>query len=429
MYSWLGFWGGVLDHIGAFLLRTILPGKSFLFFGDGFGNLESLVEVDSYVYRIVEGSLPVPELSVEWDDLSAADQSRHQKKGCDQRCDLSCGSFTSPAAFFLPEKVHRAHFQLMKPSTPMKGLVIHLPMTGDEWFERRKTLMANDLLEKGYASLILMAPFYGRRRAPNQSKHFIRSVELYLKAAAATMIEAAALVRWSRSAFPSVPVCVAGLSYGGAMASCAACLSHDPLSIVSGVGSESPRALVTGLLSRQISWPALTADRPGRTREAVADELLAVLSARSVGSLVAALARRPAALRGGLRRAACVSASHDAFVRPDDAAALHAAIRAVGRIVGPAPPPPSSASASTTASAPAAGAGPRLRRRGGGDTGEEADVDGGGGGGGGGGGVVEVEWVPGGHATTIALAARLVNPAIVRSFAPPALSPAPLAGA
>jgi hypothetical protein len=428
MDSWFGFWGGILDHIGAFLLRTILPGKSLLFFGDGFGNLESLVEVDTYVSRIVEGSLPVPDLSVEWDDLSAADQSRHQKKGCGQRGDLSCGSFTSPSAFFLPEKVHRAHFQLMKPSKdkpPMKGLVIHLPMTGDEWFEQRKALMANDLLEKGYASLILMAPFYGKRRAPNQSKHFIRSVELYLKAAAATMIEAAALVRWSRTAFPSVPVCVAGLSYGGAMASCAACLSQDPLSIVSGVGSESPRVLVTGLLSRQISWSALMADRPGLTREAVADELLAVLSARSVSSLVAPLARRPVALRGGLRRAACVSASHDAFVRPDDAATLHAAVRAVGRIVGPVPPPPSSASAP----APGGGAGPRLRRRrggaaGGGDAGEEADGDGGDDG-----GVVEVEWVPGGHATTIVLAARLINPAIVRSFAPPSPSPAPLTGA
>jgi hypothetical protein len=424
--DWLGlsFWGGVLDHIGAFILRTILSGKSFLFFADGFGNLDSLVEVDTYVARIVDGSEPVPELSIEWSGPSDTEISRMKKKGSDQKCEVSCGSFTSPAAFFLPEKVRKAYFQLMKPSKgePLKGLVIHLPMTGDEWFEQRKSLMANDLLTHGYASLILMAPFYGKRRAPNQSKHFIRTVDLYLKAAASTMIEAAALVRWARSAFPSTPVCVAGLSYGGAMAACTACLAHDPLSIVAGVGSESPRVLVTGLLAHQISWSALMADRPGRTRAAVADELLAVLSSRAVSSLIGPLARRPAALRGGLRSAACVSAAHDAFVIPDDSRALHAALRAVRRIVGPPPSP-----APTPATPPADSLGPRLRRSGGGAVGAagvvgaesadgEVDV------GGDADGTVEVEWVAGGHATTIALSARLVNPAILRALAQPALT-------
>jgi hypothetical protein len=307
----------------------------------------------------------------------------------------------------------------------LKGLVIHLPMTGDEWFEQRKSLMANDLLAKGHASLILMAPFYGKRRAPNQSKHFIRTVELYLKAAAATMIEAAALVRWARSTFPSIPVCVAGLSYGGAMAACAACLAQDPLSIVAGVGSESPRVLVTGLLANQISWAALMADRPGCTRAAVSDELLAILSARTVSSLVPPLARRPTAMRGDLRRVACVSATHDAFVVPDDARALHAAVRAVRRIAGPPTPP--------TPAPPADGAGPRLRRGGGRAAGAAADETSDGEGGQEGrdaDGVVEVEWVGGGHVTTIALAARLVNPAILRALAqpPPALPPSPAAG-
>ena len=240
-------------------------------------------------------------------------------------------------------------------------------MTGDEWYAIRKSLMADDLSKKGYASLLLMMPFYGRRKAPNQSRHYIRTVEHYIKAAQAAMLEAASLVRWARREFPGVPICVAGLSYGGAMAACTACVAQDPLATVSAVGSDSARVLVTGLLSRQVCWASLARDRPGRTRPQVEEELLAVLSARSVAALADALERRPAALRGGLRRAVCVNAEHDAFVPVGDARALHAAMRRVGRLVGLDP--------------------------------ESA---------------VEVEWVPGGHVSAIAMAARFVNPAIQR---------------
>ena len=81
----LSFWGGVLDHIGAFILRIMLSGESFLFFADGFGSMDSLVEVDDYVTRMVDGSEPVPELSIEWSDPSEAEISRDKKKSRDQK--------------------------------------------------------------------------------------------------------------------------------------------------------------------------------------------------------------------------------------------------------------------------------------------------------------------------------------------------------
>ena len=361
--SIFSFLTGILDHVsGIFFSVTswVVP-KDLLFFVDGFGNLQGVEEGEQFITHIVEGTETVTELTVEWNNDYKSDLSVSS--------DVAYGVFISPASLFLPEEVQTAYFAIIKPPgcKVFKGLVIHLAMTGDEGYSLRKYLMADDLCKMGYASLLLMMPFYGRRRASKQSKHYIRTVEHYIKAAQASMLEAACLVRWARREYPGVPICVAGLSYGGAMAACAACLAQDPLSVVSAVGSDSARVLVTGLLSRQVCWASLARDRPGRTRAQVAEELLAVLSARSVAALADALERRPAALRGGLRRAVCVSADSDAFIPPGDARALHAAMRRVVRLAGPGP--------------------------------ESA---------------AEVEWVPGGHASTVALAARLVNPAIDR---------------
>ena len=358
----MSFLTGAIDHFGGFFFSiTSLFAPSDLFFVDGFGDLQSVEQGEKYIMQIAEGTETVPDLAVEWiNDSDSRTKANHE---------LVHGLFKSPAHFFLPDDARTAHFAFLNPSgcDILKGLVIHLAMTGDEWYAIRKSLMADDLSKKGYASLLLMMPFYGRRKAPNQSRHYIRTVEHYIKAAQAAMLEAASLVRWARREFPGVPICVAGLSYGGAMAACTACVAQDPLATVSAVGSDSARVLVTGLLSRQVCWASLARDRPGRTRPQVEEELLAVLSARSVAALADALERRPAALRGNLRRAVCVNAEHDAFVPAGDARALHAAMRRVGRQVGLDP--------------------------------ESA---------------VEVEWVPGGHVSAIAMAARFVNPAIHR---------------
>ena len=367
----MSFLTGTMDYFVSFLFSlTSLFAPNGFFFVDGFGDLQSVQQGEKYILQITEGTETVPDLTVEWINDSESRTKTNNK--------LLHGMFKSPAHFFLPEDARTAHFALQNPSgcDMLKGLVILLAMTGDEGYALRKSLMADDLCKKGYASLLLMMPFYGRRKSPNQSRHFIRTVEHYIKAAQASMLEAASLVRWAHREFPGVPVCVAGLSYGGAMAACAACIAQDPLATVSAIGSDSARVLVTGLISRQVCWASLARDRPGRTRAQVEEELLAVLSAHSVAALADALERRPAALRGGLRRAVCVNAEHDAFVPVGDARALHAAMRRVGRLVGLDP--------------------------------ESA---------------VEVEWVPGGHASAVALAAHFVNPAIDRALRPAAPLP------
>ena len=48
-----------------------------------------------------------------------------------------------------------------------------------------------------------------------------------------------------------------GLSWGGAMAACAALVSQAPVACLVGLGSDSPRVMATGALRWQLDWAAL----------------------------------------------------------------------------------------------------------------------------------------------------------------------------
>jgi hypothetical protein len=308
--------GRMVDHMIAWIARC-LGGKSSCFFADGFGKLCSLIEVDSFIHSIIDGKTQVLPLSVDIGLETYDANKNHDTFDC---------SFISPASFFLPETVHMAYFHLMKPhkNTELKGIIIMLPHTGDELYEyRKKIAYAGNLIELGYAVIITMAPFYGKRRGPNQHLYFIRSVELFIKAAAAAMVETAAIVQWAKKTFPKVKVCVAGISNGGCMAAYTAFITHDRLSVATVVGTDSAVVLTDGPLSLQIDWPALAKERPARAMTAIKEELRAILSSRSVSSL---------AVRRGksyLHNTVCVNAKNDAFIDIKEACLLHSAMRRI----------------------------------------------------------------------------------------------------
>lgn len=285
-----------------------------LFFADGVGNISSLTEVDAFMHSIVNGSVQVPHPSIvshfktdnEYDDKVL-------------KCESYSCSFASPASFFLPENVHMAFFRFIKPpkNRALKGIIIMLPHTGDEWYDHRKKMM-RDLVEDGYAVIITMAPLYGTRRGPKQNLHFVRSVELFVKAAAAAALETAAIVKWVHKTYPSIKVCVAGVSYGGALAAYTACIIHDPISIVSVVGSDSGCSWLSGPLATQIAWSAF-----GRERESVRKELFSIFSTRSVSNMVSHRSPTP------LHNAVCVTAIDDVFINKNDSDLLHDALRRI----------------------------------------------------------------------------------------------------
>ncbi len=307
--------GGFFDYIFAYYVRYIvLPDKKFRFFRDGFGDMNALIDADACIQGLADGSKTVPDIHVCM-KLQPSDASGNQYDEC---------SFTSPAAFFLPSNMCTAYFQLIRPpkDTRVKGVIIYLPRLSDEWYEYRKNVLHDGcMINKGYVGIIPMVPFYGKRRGENQAKYYIRTVELWVKCHMASAIEASSLVRWAHKTFPGAPVCIAGASQGGAMTCFAACVAQDPVSIASVVGFDTQRPLLSNLLTIQLDWEALMADRPGCSRAAVRDELLELCSSRSTS--IKSKLRTDSVLE----RAVCVNARNDAYVNSTEHNDLENALR------------------------------------------------------------------------------------------------------
>ncbi len=288
--------------------------KQRLFFADGFGNISSLAEVDAFMHSVANGTIQVPLPLVE--KCFKSDNEYDDKV---LKCESYDCSFASPASFFLPETVRMAFFRFIKPPKirAMKGIIIINPHTGDEWYDHR-TKMMRDLIEDGYAVIITMVPFYGTRRGPKQNLRFVRSVELFVKAGLAAALETAAIVKWVHKTYPSIKVCLAGVSNGGALSAYTAFLIHESVSIVSVVGTDSACSMISGPLAAQIDWTALVRDR--ESMPAVRKELLSIFSTRSVSSMVSH--RRPATLHN----AVCVTAKDDGVINKNDSDSLHNAV-------------------------------------------------------------------------------------------------------
>jgi hypothetical protein len=327
--------GRIVDHFFTMFEQWVIMVfnvKQRLFFADGFGNLSSLVEADAFVHSVADGTielpLPLVKTDNEYDD-------KYKSYDC---------SFPSPASFFLPENVRTALFRFIEPNGAMKGIIIILPHTGDEWYDHR-TKMTRDLVEDGYAVIIPMVPFYGTRRGPKQNLHFVRSVELFVKAGLASALETAAIVKWVHKTYPSIKVCLAGVSNGGSVSAYTAFMIHESVTIVSVVGTDSASSIISGPLAAQIDWTALVRDRElgqgerelGRwvrgdrsrgdcsrwDRESVRRELSSIFSARSVSSMV------PHRMSAPLHTAVCVTAKDDAFINKNDSELLHNALRRI----------------------------------------------------------------------------------------------------
>jgi cephalosporin-C deacetylase-like acetyl esterase len=87
--------------------------------------------------------------------------------------------------------------------------------------------------------ILLIAPFYGKRRPSNQRKWFLRVVHSMASQAVGIALEAACLLHWAREFF-SLPVALTGISYGGAMSALASKLYPYDVAIVPYMGCNGP---------------------------------------------------------------------------------------------------------------------------------------------------------------------------------------------
>jgi len=124
------------------------------------------------------------------------------------------------------------------------------------------------LVQHGIGSLIMTVPYYGARRARGQSSSKLLTVADYQLQNLAVIFEGVALLRYLHSNYPWVPLCVTGISWGGAMAACIGVTSRMPLACVPCLGSTSPAVMVNGIINWQLDWPKLMEENAQTLEEA-----------------------------------------------------------------------------------------------------------------------------------------------------------------
>lgn len=220
------------------------------------------------------------------------------------------GAFPSPAhPERLPPEVRTAHVLLVRPTRPAPGrpLAVHLPATSDEGHQRRLLTLAAPLAaERGVASLIPEAPFYGLRRARDQRGPQLLHVADLLALARGVIDESRALAAWGRDQGFG-PLLWSGVSMGGQLAFTAAALDPHPSAVAALIPAHAASAVyLHGLISHTLAWDTLAAQLGGSTQDA-REHLERTLGYADV--------RRFPALPCP-RAAAVVAADRDAFVPP-----------------------------------------------------------------------------------------------------------------
>mmetsp|Transcript_11077 Transcript_11077/g.12681 ORF Transcript_11077/g.12681 Transcript_11077/m.12681 type:complete len:408 (-) Transcript_11077:52-1275(-) len=231
------------------------------------------------------------------------------KKGFENRV------FNSPLADYLPPAAHRGHCRLVYPQTTdeqgLKGVVVHLTMTGDQGYSFRQNMLAKPLAKKGYLSIILIVPCYGKRRPDDQDSFYFSTVEDLAVVGVACIVEGAGLCKWAAKQWPGVPICVTGISWGASMCSGAALLYDGPVAVCPCLGDTSPRALSTGILKHQVDMGP-TEETANNTHKAL----------ESVNMWGLAAERRKRKKQEPLTLVS-VSALNDSIVPPSHSAELH----------------------------------------------------------------------------------------------------------
>lgn len=143
------------------------------------------------------------------------------------------------------------------------------PATG-EMGEGTRLAMAKRLANQhGWSTIILTAPFYGKRKPASQRLFFIDTVTDILLQSEAIIEEGMMLTAWLLNKSSTALVCHSGFSYGAAMASCTSAMSlaggldGNRIACAPYAGSSSPSVLVDGVLENGVDWKALATTKKG----------------------------------------------------------------------------------------------------------------------------------------------------------------------
>uniref|UniRef100_A0A0G4HQP9 Uncharacterized protein n=1 Tax=Chromera velia CCMP2878 TaxID=1169474 RepID=A0A0G4HQP9_9ALVE len=297
--------------------------NSFNLFSQGLGDMQKWDKFKREVVGLIEKG--PPPISVEWIQTSEknfsgdATHKRGERDGSEPKGKDGKGSlkarqqqngayqtgmvtqiarFRSPLSHWLPEESAFAFFQYvhqqggssgLATGSGTKGMVVHCPGTGDEWFWMRRKLLAEPLLsKKGISSLIMMAPFYGKRRPSSQRLHYVPNLVDFKIQMVAGFVEAASVLRWLRGELDSlmlhkIPVGLTGMSLGAGTAICAGLMSPGDFALVPCMGSWNASPYVIGIVKNNIAWNVLRKDHLDPSL--AFDELKECLEAVAIGEV------------------------------------------------------------------------------------------------------------------------------------------------
>ncbi|CAL8090790.1 unnamed protein product [Calicophoron daubneyi] len=175
------------------------------------------------------------------------------------------GAFVSPFDHHIPRIMTAenriARFQVILPkewTTKYRPICLHFAGTGDHTYSRRRYFLANRLLNDGIGSIIIMNPFYWKRKPEDQKGSSLNYVSDLFVMGGALITESYSLLRWCEENGYG-PLALHGISMGGYMASLCATVWPKPISLIPCLSwSTASLVFVDGILSQAVDWPTLT---------------------------------------------------------------------------------------------------------------------------------------------------------------------------
>lgn len=205
----------------------------------------------------------------------------------------------------VPRPARIARVRLIEPAGGADRLCLHMAAWNDHGYQTRQ-LIADELIRRRIASLILEIPYYGGRRIVSEDEQPIPTVADFARMGFGAVAEGHALLHHFRDQYT---MGVSGYSMGGNIGALVGAVAGFPVAMAPLAASHSPGPVfVDGVIRNGIQWQALG----GKDQE---DRLRAALSSVSVLNL-------PAPSWAG--SAVMVIGRSDGFIPRSAAEALHA---------------------------------------------------------------------------------------------------------
>ncbi|CAH8554323.1 unnamed protein product [Schistosoma rodhaini] len=236
------------------IYRSVMPLK---FFSEGWGPPDTLIKLIENM-KIVTNRDKFCSVNIRTDihiDKKTEDKSTIQIEG----------SFISPFDSVISNALKGdnriARFQMIIPrkwSTSYRAVCIHFSGTGDQNYYRRRVFLASSLIKDGIASIILMHPFYSKRKPDEQQGSGLNSVSDLFIMGGALIMECSALLKWCEHNGYG-PFALHGISMGGYMSALCATVWPKPISLIPCLSWTSASCVfLEGILSNTVNWSVLT---------------------------------------------------------------------------------------------------------------------------------------------------------------------------